>query len=70
MNSKDNNENYKANILIGNFKTSIGQDFDNRNIVNNQSNPIYKKMFKYIHNNLSQNKFRQGVKSFRPDDLI
>jgi len=70
MDSKDNNENYKANILIGNFKTPMGQDFDNRKIVNNQSNPIYKKMFKYIHNNLTHNKFSKGVKSFRPDDLI
>jgi hypothetical protein len=70
MDNKDNSENYKANILIGNFQTPIGQSFDNRKVTNNKSNPIYKKMFKYIHNNLSNNKFSKPLKGFNPDDLI
>jgi len=70
MDKKENNENYQANILIGNFKTPMGGSFDNRKIVSNKTNPIYKKMFKYIHSNLSNTKLGKSLNCFNPKDLF
>ncbi|EKE02118.1 MAG: hypothetical protein ACD_20C00425G0015 [uncultured bacterium] len=67
---KDKN-NKNNNILTLNFKSGINnQTIAPAKISNNQSNPIYKNLFKFIHTDLKNNKADKSLLRFNPKDLF
>ncbi|OGH95884.1 MAG: hypothetical protein A2104_05895 [Candidatus Melainabacteria bacterium GWF2_32_7] len=65
---KHNQEN---NLLTLKFKSGVDNQIKSHTkINNNQSNPIYKSLFKFIHTELKDDKTGKPFSRFNPKDLL